>query len=214
MPATLSIIAGEDTLLNKMGGMRSYFSFLVGILLTGVVYGQSQFIYEQAPFPECHASTIAETPKGLVAAWFGGTEERNPDVSMWMAPGGSPTKSTGEMKNEMILGGRYLKSTNTGNFMGQPFEGIGITAYDNAKKMYINTWIDNMGTGIMTLTGAWDAATNSVNFTGNMVDPASGKDVPVREVIKMIDDNHQTMEMYASMGGQEVKTMEIKFTRK
>ncbi|MBN8850523.1 MAG: hypothetical protein BGO55_31570 [Sphingobacteriales bacterium 50-39] len=136
------------------------------------------------------------------------------DISMWMAPGGSPTKSTGEMKNEMILGGRYLKSTNTGNFMGQPFEGIGITAYDNAKKMYINTWIDNMGTGIMTLTGAWDAATNSVNFTGNMVDPASGKDVPVREVIKMIDDNHQTMEMYASMGGQEVKTMEIKFTRK
>jgi len=136
------------------------------------------------------------------------------DISMWMQPGASPMKSTGEMKNEMILGGRYLKGTNTGSFMGQPFEGIGITAYDNAKKMFINTWIDNMGTGVMTLTGAWDAANNSINFSGTMVDPASGKDVPIREVFKMIDDNHQSLEMYAAMGGQEFKTMEINFTRK
>lgn len=136
------------------------------------------------------------------------------DISMWMQPGASPMKSTGEMKNEMILGGRYLKGTNTGNFMGQPFEGISTTAYDNAKKMFINTWIDNMGTGIMTLTGTWDAANNSINLSGTMVDPSSGKDVPVREVLKMVDDNHQTLEMYASMGGQEFKTMEINFTRK
>jgi hypothetical protein len=136
------------------------------------------------------------------------------DISMWMQPGAEPMKSTGQLKNEMILGGRYLRGTNTGNFMGQSFEGIGVTAYDNAKKQFINTWIDNMGTGIMTLTGTWDAATNSITFTGNMVDPASGKDVPVREVIKMVDDNHQTLEMYATMGGKEMKTMEIKYTRK
>ena len=68
--------------------------------------------------------------------------------------------------------------------------------------------------GVMTLTGAWDAATNSITFTGTMVDPASAKDVPIREVFKMTDDNHQTLEMYANMGGQEFKTMEIKFTRK
>ena len=43
------------------------------------------FIYEQAPFPECHASTIAETPEGLVAAWFGGTEEKHPDVGIWIS---------------------------------------------------------------------------------------------------------------------------------
>lgn len=30
-----------------------------------------EFIYEKAPYPECHAATIAQTPKGLVAAWFG-----------------------------------------------------------------------------------------------------------------------------------------------
>ncbi|MGN6179667.1 MAG: sialidase family protein [Mucilaginibacter sp.] len=43
-----------------------------------------EFIFEKAPYPECHASTIAETPTGLVAAWFGGTKERNPDVCIWV----------------------------------------------------------------------------------------------------------------------------------
>ncbi|MFY9160743.1 sialidase family protein [Aquirufa ecclesiirivi] len=45
----------------------------------------SEFIYEKAPFPECHASTIEETPTGLVTAWFGGTEERHPDVGIWVS---------------------------------------------------------------------------------------------------------------------------------
>ncbi|MCI0361078.1 MAG: exo-alpha-sialidase [Planctomycetaceae bacterium] len=49
-----------------------------GIVLT-------EFLYDKAPFPECHASTIAETKAGLVAAWFGGTGERNPDVGIWLS---------------------------------------------------------------------------------------------------------------------------------
>ena len=135
-------------------------------------------------------------------------------VTMWMEPGAPPMNSTGEVKNEMILGGRYLQATNTGNFMGSPFEGISITGYDNAKKKFVNTWIDNMGTGIMVLTGTWDEAAKGINFQGTMCDPASGKDIPVREVVKFIDDNTQSMEMYAMTGGKEFKTMEIKFSRK
>ena len=46
---------------------------------------KSEFIYETAPFPECHASTIAESRTGLVAAWFGGTRERHPDVGVWVS---------------------------------------------------------------------------------------------------------------------------------
>jgi predicted neuraminidase len=46
---------------------------------------KSEFIYETAPFPSCHASTLAETKSGLVAAWFGGTAERNPDVCIYVS---------------------------------------------------------------------------------------------------------------------------------
>jgi predicted neuraminidase len=43
----------------------------------------SEFIFDSAPFASAHASTIAETPSGLVAAWFAGTRESAPDVAIW-----------------------------------------------------------------------------------------------------------------------------------
>lgn len=44
----------------------------------------SEFLYDSASFPSCHASTIVETKKGLVASFFGGTYERHPDVCIWV----------------------------------------------------------------------------------------------------------------------------------
>ena len=44
-----------------------------------------EFIYTEAPYPSCHASTIAETPEGMVAAWFGGEYERHPNVGIWVS---------------------------------------------------------------------------------------------------------------------------------
>src|SRR5262245_5060172 len=46
---------------------------------------KSEFIVERAPFPSAHASTIVETRSGLVAAWLGGTRERDPDVGIWVS---------------------------------------------------------------------------------------------------------------------------------
>ena len=45
-----------------------------------------EFLYKQADFPECHSASIVETKKGdLVATYFGGTKERNPDVCIWVS---------------------------------------------------------------------------------------------------------------------------------
>lgn len=64
--------------------------FLALFLINPLLYGQKQgvsleeFVFDEAPFKECHASTIAETPDGLVVAWFGGTKEKNVDVEIWL----------------------------------------------------------------------------------------------------------------------------------
>src|SRR6185437_2413255 len=112
------------------------------------------------------------------------------ETSMWMAPNTEPQKSEGTCENTMILGGRYQQSMFHGNMMNMPFEGISTLAYDNAKKKFINSWIDNMGTGMMTMEGTWDDASKSITFTGTEMDPSSGKDMPIRQVFKVIDDNN------------------------
>ncbi len=61
------------------------------ILALSAVWGDhpavvgTEFLYETAPFPSCHASTIAPTPTGLIAAWFGGLAEKDPSVGIWVA---------------------------------------------------------------------------------------------------------------------------------
>jgi hypothetical protein len=147
----------------------------------------------------------------MMAAWSG---TWNGDVKLWMTPGTPAMTSTETCVNTMVLGGRYQQSSHQGSFMGQPFEGMSSLAFDNAKKVFISTWIDNMGTGMMIGTGKWNTATNSVTLTGKMVDPSTRKEVAFREVFKVIDEDHQVMQMFApAPGGKEFMTMEIKFTR-
>ncbi|MFY1048118.1 DUF1579 domain-containing protein [Chryseobacterium sp. GP-SGM7] len=139
------------------------------------------------------------------------------ETTMWMENGGKPMMSTSEATNKMMFDGRYQMSSHKGNFMGMPFEGMSILGYDNAKKKFVSSWIDNMGTGIMTMEGDWNASKKSIEFKGKMTDPSRpGKDCDVREVFTFIDDNTQKMEMFGpdAKTGKEFKTMEINYKRK
>lgn len=146
---------------------------------------------------------------GMDGQWSG-------EMKMWMSPDAEPMVNQASATFKMIMGGRYQEGQMKGDFLGQPFEGLSTTAYDNAKKVYINTWIDNMGTGIMTMEGKWDAATNTISYMGRMVNPGNGKECDVRELYKIVDENTHHMEMYGPdpKTGKEYKNMEITFTRK
>ncbi|MFI5237995.1 MAG: DUF1579 domain-containing protein [Ignavibacteriales bacterium] len=134
------------------------------------------------------------------------------DVTMWMDPTQPPSTSQATTVCESIFGGRYFKSTHTGDMMGMPFEGFEISGYDNVKKKFFSVWIDNMGTGVMTSEGTYDDATKTLTFTGIMTDPM-GTNMNVRQVMNVADKDNSTFEMYCEMGGQEMKTMEIKYVR-
>jgi len=139
------------------------------------------------------------------------------ETTTWMEEGGKPIKSVSECTNKTIFEGRYQVSNHRGNFMGMPFEGMGIMGYDNAKKKFVSTWIDNMGTGIMSSTGDWNSSKKSIEFRGKMTDPTRpDKDCEIREIYTFIDENNHTLEMYGpdAKTGKEFKTMEIKFIRK
>jgi len=131
----------------------------------------------------------------------------------WMDPAGEPMIVEGTGKTEMILGGRYQKSTHKSTMMGMETEGISITGYDNATQEFTSIWIDNIGTGTAMTKGRYDASTNSILMKGTMVDPMTKQEMDIREVLTFVDDDHQLFEMYVVNNGKEFKSMEIEFVR-
>jgi hypothetical protein len=130
---------------------------------------------------------------------------------MYMDPTKPPTESKGTEECKAILGGRFLECTYKGQMMGKPFEGIGVSGYDNMKKKYVMTWKDNMGTMILYTEGTGDA--KSRTYTGEETMP-NGQKRPFRWVIKIDSKDKHSMEMYApGMDGKEAKQMEIVYTR-
>ncbi len=146
----------------------------------------------------------------MMAASVGEWKSKN---TFWMDPAGEPMVSEGTVKFEMILGGRYLKSTHSGMVMGMPFTGINLQAFDNATKEFVAVWIDNLGTGLSVSNGTYDEGTKTLNSTGTMVDPMSGKEMNYRQTIQLIDDNHQVMEMFMYSNGKEYTNMIVELTR-
>jgi uncharacterized protein DUF1579 len=143
-------------------------------------------------------------------------------VKMWMDPKGKPTESTGTATRKAIMDGRYVSGEYAGKFKmpgadgkmtEMNFIGMSMDGYDNVKKKFVSGWVDNMGTGIMTMDGTYDAATKAFTYTGEY-EMMPGVKEKVRQVIKMTDATHMTMEYYEDRGQGEAKTMEINYTKK
>jgi hypothetical protein len=140
----------------------------------------------------------------------------------WMSPESTPNESSGTMTSRSVMDGRYLISEHAGKMqmpgqdgkmMDMEFKGMALEGYDNAKKKYVASWIDNMGTGIMNLEGTYDPATKALTYYAEY-EMMPGMKTKMREVVTLIDDNHRKIEFFEDRGGKEVKTMQIDYTRK
>lgn len=129
-------------------------------------------------------------------------------------PSAPPTKSSGTSEREMILGGRYLMEKDKGDFNGMPFEGIGITGYDNAQQKYINYWIDNFGTMMMTGLGTADPTGKVITIVSTYDDPMTGqKNVTMRQALTIKSDDEMVFELYGNQHGKESKMVEMVLKR-
>jgi Protein of unknown function (DUF1579) len=124
-----------------------------------------------------------------------------------------PATYTGTSTKSMILGGRYLQETDSGEMMGMPFNGMGITTYNNTSKKYETMWIDNMGSFIMTCNdGTLDGNTMTMKF--EYMDPVTKMMAKVKTVTELVDDAHHTMTYYTTMpDGSEMKMFSLAYAK-
>jgi Protein of unknown function (DUF1579) len=136
------------------------------------------------------------------------------DVTMQMPGSPSPEKSTGTSTNKLIYDGRYLHADYSGTMMGKPFKGAGLWAYDKLKQKYMSLWIDDMSTMVMVAEGAADSSGKVITVKSKCMDPMKGKEIDMKQVLTVIDNDHHTYEAYQSDDGKdETKSVTIKYTR-
>jgi hypothetical protein len=136
-------------------------------------------------------------------------------TKMWMDPTKPPDVSTGTAEKKWALGGRFVEERVEGTAMGQPFTGIGYTGYDNYKKKYVGTWMDNMGTMMMNASGTADASGKTFTSWSTIDDVIMKKEVKVKGVMTVVDGDHHTYEMWSpAPDGKMFKSLEIQYTRK
>ena len=148
----------------------------------------------------------------------------NYTITMWMNPDPTapPSTSSGTAVTKAVMGGRYFTSEHNGKMqmpgpdgkmMDVDFKGMSTDGYDNVKKKFVSSWIDNMSTGIMHSEGDYDAGAKTFTYRTE-TEMMPGMKTKVRMAIKIVDNDHHTMEFHEDRGdGKEVKTMEIKYSR-
>ena len=170
----------------------------------------------------------AEKDKAMMQAWqkaatpAEGHKKLEPlvgtfDVKMrsTIDPSKPPEDSVGTSTNTWVLGGRYVEQEYDGEFMGEPYRGIGYTGYDNIQKKYVSVWMDTAGTGMMFLTSAADKSGKTIAGSARIWDPVSGNPLPVESKIIVTDNDHYSFELWGKApNGKLMKLMEIQYTRK
>lgn len=144
-----------------------------------------------------------------VGKWQGKT-------TMWMFAGAEPTTGQCSFTILPLMDGRFFKTEMSGEMPGMgPFNGLGITGFDNVTQQFVSTWIDNQGTGIANGTGQLsdDGKTMTWDFTYNC--PVTKKPTVLRQVETTIGPDSKVFEMFGRnpKTGDEFKMMRIEYTR-
>jgi hypothetical protein len=134
-----------------------------------------------------------------------------------------PTVSEGKSKVKWIMDGRFQQEETTGQLMmpgptgemtKMKISGLGLMGYDNYRHMFTGSWIDNLNTRLLTMTGMVDPAGTTFTWYGEMDEPMMGfHGRMVKYRTKVIDDDHHVFTIYDLHAGDDYKAAEIEYTR-
>jgi hypothetical protein len=137
------------------------------------------------------------------------------DAKFWMAPDAPPMEMKGTAKRTLLMGGRFLQDDVANANGSMPFQGLGLTGYDNHMKKYVATWVDSMTTSIMQSTGEASADGKTLTMRHEDFDPMYNQKVKARDVTRITGpDSNVTVFYKTTPDGKEMKSGEIVFSRK
>jgi hypothetical protein len=158
--------------------------------------------WQKAGQPGMHHKHLAK----LVGSWEGETK-------MWMDPSGEPMVTPATIEYKMIMDGRYLMEMISSEFMGQPFMGHGLYAFNNVTGKVQAIWIDNTATGIYSYEGTINESGDEIVLKGKYIDPLTKESKTGRSVMRLSADVLHVVS-YETSGSEEWKMMEITGKRK
>ncbi len=116
------------------------------------------------------------------------------------------------VEREWIMGERFVQERVVSEFMGQPFEGMGIIGYDNTRKEFTMVWVENMSTGTLVSTGRHEDG--KLVFEGENSNCMTGeKNCWGKSVLEFGDDRHTYKGYGKDADGEEFQNMEMITTR-
>lgn len=134
-------------------------------------------------------------------------------VKMWAGPGTEPTVSEATSVIEPIMGGRFLRETVEGEFMGRPFHGVSIVGVNNTTGEAEGVWYDDHSTALYMYRGSVDDAADEMTLESEYTDPATGERVKTRNV-RSIRGDRMVDTAWETRDGEERKAMELVYRRK
>jgi uncharacterized protein DUF1579 len=122
-----------------------------------------------------------------------------------------PVESKAVATFKMLLGGRFQEQSYVGTHGGKPYEGRGITGYDNATKQFFNYWFNTMGTSASYSKG--QSADGKLTMTGTWENTPLGS-VPFRQTLTKKSPKEMFFTIHMTLQGQEMPVLELTYTKR
>lgn len=145
-------------------------------------------------------------------------------MRLFFGPGAPASESKGNATLTMIHGGRFLKHESTGTMqlpkpdgtmMSTPMNGLGLTGFDNNRKLYTFVWTDSMNTGVLTGSGSLSPDGSTMTMFGAMDEPMTGEmGKMVKYVTRLAGPDKHFFEIHEVLYGEPFKVVEIEYNRR